>query len=412
MGSISSPLKGKRVGVTGFNARPIAWSAKQAGASVIVSDYWGDDDLSACCDRWIAVLTPTPGARQRQPLDIPLPVALVDNLLYLSKERELDMVLIGSGFDDHSEAVEPLEDLGVLVGCSSAQIERARDFQQLEKLAIQLDIRMPKRRIIESPDDILENPEDFHFPFVVRPTHSGGGSGIRLVHNAEQVIVAFPDKDDDEDSPKRVVQEYVSGIDLSCSVLSSKDPAFSLSVQGQLIGMPTAGRNCGFAYCGNYLPIPLNSEVESKIMEVSETISNKLGLLGSVGFDFVVDKREQVWLMEVNPRIQGSLELIELAGGISVTEMHVRAVKGVLPSTRPELLAGVKMVVYSRREGQVPDLSQFPNTVDRSPAGVMVNIGDPVCSVIELGSSLKQCYKIVSDTASKIQNGITGGPAS
>ncbi|MFW9769194.1 MAG: ATP-grasp domain-containing protein, partial [Candidatus Thorarchaeota archaeon] len=370
MDSIDSPLKGKRVGVIGFNARPIAWSAKQAGASVIVSDYWGDDDLSACCDRWIALLTPTPGVRQRQPLDMPLPEALVDNLLFLSKERELEMVLIGSGFDDHSEAVEPLEDLGVLVGCSSAQINRARDFHRLEKLLKKQDIRMPRRRIVDSPEEILENSDEFEFPFVMRPTHSGGGSGIRLVRSVKQVMTAFPEREESEETAQRVVQEYVSGFDLSCSVLSSGDLALALSVQGQLIGMPTAGRNCGFAYCGNYLPIVLGSEVESKIIDVSESISKKLGLLGSVGLDFVVDKNEEVWLMEVNPRIQGSLELIELAGGVSVTELHVRAVKGVLPSKKPKLRAGVKMVVYSRRDGQVPDLSQFLNTVDRSPKGV------------------------------------------
>jgi len=192
MGSMTSPLKGKRIGVTGFNARPIAWSAKLAGASVIVSDYWGDDDLSTCCDSWIAVLTPTPGVRQRQPLDMPLPVALVDNLLYLAKERQLDMVLIGSGFDDHSEAIEPLEELGLLVGCSSKEMDRARDFERLKEITKQLDILMPGRRIFELPDDITG--ETFEFPCVVRPTHSGGGSGIRLARSVDEILAAFPEK--------------------------------------------------------------------------------------------------------------------------------------------------------------------------------------------------------------------------
>ncbi|MHA2076971.1 MAG: ATP-grasp domain-containing protein [Candidatus Thorarchaeota archaeon] len=405
MVSIASPLKGKQVGVIGFNARPIAWSAKQAGASVIVSDYWGDDDLSSCCDSWIAVLTPTPGARQRQPLDMPLPVALVDNLLYLAKERKLDMVLIGSGFDDYSEAIKPLEDMGLLVGCSSTQIDKARDFPSLEKLAKKLEIYLPKRTVFDTPDEVLEDAVEINFPCVVRPTHSGGGSGIRLARSLEDVTAAFPDRD--EESEPRVVQEYVSGIDVSCSVLSTGDLAQSLSVQGQLIGMPTAGKNCGFAYCGNYHPVNLRSEVEANIIEVSEYVSTKLGLLGSVGIDFVVDKNEQVWLMEVNPRIQGSLELIESAGDISVTEMHVRATRGVLPSERPQLQAGVKMVVYSRQDGTVPDLAKYSNTVDRSPLGVMVNMGDPICTVIEIGSSMKDCYRGASETALAIQNDIS-----
>lgn len=407
MGSISSPLKGKQVGIVGFNARPIAWSAKRAGASVIVSDYWGDDDLSSSCDSWIAVLTPTPGERQRQPLDMPLPVALIDNLLYLAKERDLDMVLIGSGFDDHSEALEPIEDLGILVGCSSAQIQDARNFRKLEKLSKKFGVRMPSRRIFDTPDEIEKIQETLVYPCVVRPTHSGGGSGIRLAHCLDDVIAAFPEKEEDEEPKPRVIQEYLSGMDVSCSVLSTGDLASSLSVQKQLIGMPTAGRNCDFAYCGNALPANLSSDVEPQIVEVSQEICTKLGFLGSIGLDFVVDMKEQVWLMEVNPRIQGSLELIEHAGNISQTEMHVRATRGVLPAEQPRLEAGVKMVVYSRKDGKVPDLTQYPNTVDRSPTGVMVTMGDPICTVIEVGSSIRDCYKRVSEVAQAIQNEVS-----
>jgi predicted ATP-grasp superfamily ATP-dependent carboligase len=337
---------------------------------------------------------------------MPLPVALVDNLLHLLKERQLDMVLIGSGFDDHSEVVEPLEEMGLLVGCSSAQIESARDYRKLEKLAKKLGVRTPGRRIYDTPDEVLKKSDTFDFPCIVRPTHSGGGTGIRLVHNIDEMIAAFPEKDEDDAIEPRVVQEYLSGVDASCSVLTTGDLALSLSVQGQLIGMPTAGRNCGFAYCGNYLPSNLSSNVEVQIIEVSEVVSTKLGLKGSVGLDFVVDKAEQVWLMEVNPRIQGSLELIERAGDISVTEMHVSATNGILPNERPPMKAGVKMVVYSRRDGEVPDLSKFPNTVDRTPPGVMVNLGDPICTIREVGSSLKQCYSVVSHVANSIQQGI------
>jgi predicted ATP-grasp superfamily ATP-dependent carboligase len=404
MGSITSPLKGKRVGVIGFNARPIAWSAKKAGASVIVSDYWGDDDLSACCESWIAVLTPKPGARQRQPLDMPLPVALVDNLLYLAKDKQLDMVLIGSGFDDHSEAIEPLEDLGLVVGCSSSEMDRARDYDRLRKITKKLDVLIPSRRIFNSPDEIEDH--SFEFPCVVRPRHSGGGSGVRLARTKKEIIAAFPEQLDEEELRTRVVQDYVGGSDMSCSVLSTGEIALGLSVQGQLIGMPTAGRNCGFAYCGNYLPSGLTQDLENQIYEIFEEVSTKLGLKGSIGIDFVVDDKEQVWLMEVNPRIQGSLELIELAGNVSVTEMHVRASLGVLPEKRPLLKAGVKMVVYSRRDGVVPDLTQYANTVDRTPQGVRVNLGDPICTIREIGESLKECYRETSRVAELIQRGI------
>ncbi|MFW9964312.1 MAG: ATP-grasp domain-containing protein [Candidatus Sifarchaeia archaeon] len=401
---MSSPLKNKRVGVIGFNARPIACSAKKAGASVFVSDYWGDDDISSCCDDWLAILTPTPGVRQRQPLDVPLHEGLVENLLYLTKERELDYVLIGSGFDDYADALELLHRDGLLIGCAPDQIRRARDFRYLAKKAKSLEIHTPKRLVVETPNEAIDS-EEFAFPYLVRPTHSGGGSGIRLARNPHDVINAFGEPEDDEYQP-RVIQEYVPGIDISSSVLASGKQALTLSVQGQLIGMPTAGRNCDFAYCGNYYPSGLAKEIVYRISEISEVISSKLELYGSVGIDYVVDESNQIWLMEVNPRIQGTLELIETASPLLVTSLHVLAFQGNLPEKIPEINPGVKLIVYSRCDGTVPDLAKFPNIVDRTPKGVMVNMRDPICTVIEVGKSMIDCYRKASETAIAIQEAV------
>ena len=111
--------------------------------------------------------------------------------------------------------------------------------------------------------------------------------------------------------------------------------------------------------------------------------------------------------MEVNPRIQGTLELIEAASDLSMTELHFLASHDVLPEKIPRINPGVKMIVYSRRDGAVPDLAQYPNTLDRTPPGVMVNMRDPICTVIEVGPSMKECYKRASETASAIQRGIS-----
>ncbi len=402
---ISAPLKGKSIGVIGFNARPIACSAKKAGAIVYVSDYWGDEDLSACCDEWIAVLTPTQGARQRQPLDTPLHKALVDNLFYLTHKRELDFVLVGSGFDDYIDALDPLSKEGLLMGCSPTQMRKARDSPSLAKISESLEIGYPKRRIAPTPKKALKVVEEFNFPCLVRPTHSGGGSGIRFARNSKDITGAFGEPEEGQYAT-RLIQEYVRGVDISCSVLAAKDLALTLSVQGQLIGMPSAGRNCGFAYCGNYYPSGLANETVSRIADTSEIISKKLKLSGSVGFDYVVDEVGQIWLMEINPRIQGTLELLEATGNLSITKLHVLASQGVLPETIPEFGPGVKMIVYSSRDGIVPNLAQYFNTVDRTPPGVMVNRGDPICTIIETGTSMRDCYRRASIIARTIQRSV------
>lgn len=401
-----SIIRGKNVGVIGFNARPIAASLKKQGANTFVSDYWGDSDLPDVSDDCIAVLTPVPGIRQRQPLEQPLHLSLVDNFIFLTKNVELDYILIGSGFDDQSDILDTLNERGLLICSSQSAWKNSRDMSLLIRMLASKACKIPQRVELLSVDDLLEKSSMMRFPYLVRPLNSGGGSGIRYISDPNDLKRYSKFKEEANEKEPLVIQEYIRGRDYSCSVLSTGRKAKAVSVQGQLIGSPSSGRNCDFAYCGNYFPSGLDSQNENKIKEISEQLSTELNLKGSIGFDFIVDDSESLWLMEVNPRIQGTLEMLEIAGDISITEQHVRAITqdyiGEIPSFSPT----VKMIVYSRKIGSVPDLSSVPDTFDKSPTGVFVNRGDPICTVIKSSNSIVDCYQKICETAFRIQRAV------
>ncbi len=267
-------------------------------------------------------------------------------------------------------------------------------------------LNIPYRQDIHSGEELLQKSAEIDFPFLIRPSHSGGGSGINYVHRQEDLVRIINRLSIVDEQLHLILQQHIRGKDLSCSVLSTGTEARAVSVQGQLIGLPSAGRNCDFVYCGNIYPSGLDSITEQKIMDVSENLSIELGLKGSIGFDFVVDESNVIWLMEVNPRIQGTLEMIEIAGNISITEQHIRAANNDLIEEIPPLSPSVKMIVYSRRAGCITSLSSFPNTFDKSPIGVLVNKGDPICTVINSGETRLECYLKTHETASDIQRSI------
>ena len=110
--------------------------------------------------------------------------------------------------------------------------------------------------------------------------------------------------------------------------------------------------------------------------------------------------------MEVNPRIQGTLEMLEIAGDISITEQHVKATNQEMIEKIPSFSPTVKMIVYSRITGRITDLSTISDTFDKTPTGVFVNRGDPICTIIKSGRNLADCYNRTYDTAISIQRSI------
>jgi predicted ATP-grasp superfamily ATP-dependent carboligase len=310
------------------------------------------------------------------------------------------------GFDDNTRSLVELEKKIAITGNSTAQMQRARNRLAVEKLAESLGLHIPTSSIARTLDEAHANCDEVGYPCVIRPPSSGGGSGISLITDPSQVDAACWRLQADIESPELIVQQYISGIDGSSCVLSTGTKAAVLSVQGQLIGMPSAGRNCDFVYSGNYMPMRLSENVKQRIMERSVSICTSLELQGTNGIDFLVDKEEKLWFLEVNPRFQGTLEMLERGGSISVTELHTAACNGVLPSESHLFSPSTKLVIFARRNGEVPDLSKYENTVDRSPQGVVVNRGDPVCTVIETSSTLPDCYKSALFTSNAIQRDI------
>lgn len=400
-----SNFEGQKIAVVGFNARPIACSAKRIGAEVFVSDYWGDEDLQSCSTKCIAILDPQPGFRQRQTLESPVHKSLIDNLISLLEGISPDHILIGSGFDDHTHSLARLEKKWRITGNSTKQMKSARDLDTLKKLANEFDLSFPARKVADTQERALSIANDIGYPCVFRPMRTGGGSGITLIDDPKDVSETYRILGPVRGCDDIMIEPLIQGSDVSCSVLSSEDHSSALSVQGQLIGMPSAGRNCDFVYCGNYIPVSLEPQVREKIESTSENLCTSLNLLGSNGIDFIVDKNNKIWLMEINPRIQGTLEMLETSSGVSISKLHIEATQGTITKEKPSFRPCVKLVVFSRWKGKVPLLSNY-DAVDRSPAGVTVQIGDPVCTLIKAGKSVIECYNDTKMTADSIQHDI------
>ena len=406
-------LSNSKIGVIGFNARPIACSLKKMGALVYVSDYWGDDDLPLCSTHWTSVLHPTKGHRQRRRLEKPTRELLIDNFLESFDGYDFDIVIIGSGFDDYPESLQPIARKWVLAGNSISQIRNARNHRKIRDILEEYEIGMPRSWTVNSIDEIQKMTEYVDFPFVIRPATSGGGRGIRFIRNQSDYESIFDHLMTKYE--KILVQEYISGLDFSCSILSTNSEARTISIQGQFIGTPSAGRNCDFVYCGNYIPFELDLPIRKRINEFCEVVCNQLNLIGSNGIDFIIDKNNQIWFLEINPRIQGSMELLELSSGISLVLQHVNASNGNLFTKPLKYSPAVRLVVFARSSGFVPDLNAFKckknsthelRIVDRTPEGVFVKHRDPVCTILSTNQDIHMAYSSAIRVASQINTTI------
>lgn len=376
----------------GLDVAALATSAHNAGYRVHVADFFGDLDVRAVADRSLSLIRQVPGQSCGRVGEAFSAEGVVDLARTLGRDCSYDGILLSSGLEDSPDALKALEDVAPILGNTPDGIIHVRDRRLFETLE-RNDILHPKTHLVSSPTEAAEAVRELGYPVVVKPIAGFGGAGIRLVRSEVELARAVPVEKD------VLVQEYVEGLAASASFMATRDRSMTLTVNKQLLGLLSLGSPEAFSYCGNVVPLDASEALLSKCRDVSGKVAEAFGLVGSNGVDLVIDGAGRPWVVEVNPRFQGTLECVERVLGINLVEAHIDACRsGRLPVLGREDGYCIRLVLYGRERSAVPDLRLFPEVRDIPVPGVIVEKGEPLCSVVvkeeDSGSALLRGFEV------------------
>jgi len=393
--------------VIGVDVASLAASARRAGYKVYAVDYFGDQDLRRVCEETLSIVEQREGRScGRLSLDFN-PDALLQLARSLLKKRSIDAALLSSGLEDFPNILFKLFDLVPILGNPPELIQRVRDkeefFHQLKRLGIQ----HPETAVAEDFKEARRKSKEIGYPVVVKPIRSFAGAGIRKVKNLREFERAF--KEVSLLNEAVLVQEYISGMAASASLISSGQKVSTLTVNEQLIGIRAIGQQEPFGYCWNVVPLSAAKTVVDECRSIAEKIVLHFGLIGSNGVDLVVSEDGRPNVIEVNPRFQGTLECVERVLRMNVVDAHVKVcTQATLPTIPDEISCYcTRLILFAPQRSTVPDLNGFEGVRDLPLPGVIVEKGEPVCSIIAEGasrdSSFKEANKIVKSIVKLLQ---------
>ena len=343
--------------IVGYSVRHIACSAARAGHKVYAADSFCDLDLEACSNG-IALLP--------QPLD----ALQAEGLIQTNVERfSPDAVVLGPGLEETRVN-------GVCV--LNNPPEKAALVSDKLWLAGWLEERgFPFIHTRESPENIS-------FPAVVKPRKGAGGIGCKLVKRSADMKL----------DGGMIIQDWLSGTPASVSVIGTGRDSRAIAVNEQLIGASWAGAD-PFRYSGNISPLELSApasckcKLQPEMARMAEEIVSELELVGSNGVDFLLTERGPV-VVEVNPRFQGSLDVVEMSTGKNVFQSHVDAFEGILPDKPESKMVAGRAILFADECVKIGELltrwitgKDWITDVPRS--GSVIKKNDPVASVLATG---------------------------
>ena len=218
-----------------------------------------------------------------------------------------------------------LSDFSPYIRIPLAQYEKltlTRNKFNLLTHAQKVGIPCPKTLIINTPDDVELNIQKLSFPLVLKPVIGTGGHGICYALNKDacyehynSMLVKYG---------QFLMQDYIPGNDYyGVSVIFNTHNKMRCAfVHKKLRQYPISGGASTYAVSVKF----------PKLVEIAEALLSSIGWYGSANIDFKIDERDNIpKLMEVNPRLWGSLQLA-VASGINIPYLlYQLAVHGDIP---------------------------------------------------------------------------------
>lgn len=375
--------------VVGANTRPVACSLNQAGYNVYSSDYFGCEDIKPCVKEFRSILKSTP----HESTGFFSEKFSQDKLQEIADEfiDDVDHIICCSGADP-----KQFPKTKVLGNRNISNVENKYKLYKTLKKRFSGLIKVPETYFVDSLEEAHEIVMDQPMKkFLIKPIHGNGGVGI--INFTSQVTTM--------DFNGVLLQEIVDGPNISASVISNVDEARTILINWQLIGKKSLGQLENYGYCGNITPYNgMDQKSIDNLKTISEDIILKLGLIGSNGLDIII-KDNDPYLIEINPRIQGSFEVAELSLGINMAQTHINACNdSLIEIPKPKCFA-MKQVVFAMERSLIGDVNQ-PGIYDLPTKNTIIEKGEPVATVINSGKILENTLKTGNELVSSLYQNI------
>ena len=252
----------------------------------------------------------------------PLTVEDVMNVIHLEKPKG---IVVSLGGQTAINLAEPLHALGVpIVGTDVEAIRNAEDRGCFEKIMEELGIPQPEAEAVTDIEQGVRAAERIGYPVLVRPSYVLGGRAMQIVSNEEalrhylQTAVEV-----NADSPV-LVDRYIMGKELEVDAICDGEQVF---VPGIMEHVEKTGIHSGDSI-SVYPTFSVSQAVKDQILDYTVRLGLRIGIVGLYNIQFICDKDDKVYIIEVNPRSSRTVPFLSKSTGVQMAHIATQVILG------------------------------------------------------------------------------------
>lgn len=255
------------------------------------------------------------------------PYLNIDAIIKVAKANQVDAIHPGYGFlSENAEFAQKCENNGIIfIGPKVSVLKSLGDKVKAKEVAVSRNIPIIRssERELESVEIALEEAEKIGYPVMLKAASGGGGRGMRVIQNEEQLRSGFPESKrealnsfgDDTvflekfvEDPKHIEIQIVADAHGNMVHLFERDCSVQRRYQKVIEFAPSYG---------------LSQELKDKLYHYALEICRAVDYNNIGTVEFLVDQQGNIFFIEVNPRIQVEHTVTEIITNIDLVKTQI-----------------------------------------------------------------------------------------
>ncbi|MBQ9844324.1 MAG: ATP-grasp domain-containing protein, partial [Oscillospiraceae bacterium] len=181
-----------------------------------------------------------------------------------------------------------------------------------------------KGKAVTNMEDGIAAAAEIGYPVLVRPSFVLGGRAMQIVANDAQLRHYLQTAVEiDEDKPV-LVDKYIEGREVEIDAICDGRDVF---VPGIMELVERTGVHSGDSV-SVYPSFSISNKVKGIILQYAKKLGLGIGIVGLFNIQFIVDKDDNVFIIEVNPRSSRTVPFLSKATGYSLADIATEVILG------------------------------------------------------------------------------------
>ena len=252
----------------------------------------------------------------------PLTVEDVMNIVELEKPEG---VVAALGGQTAINLAGPLSKLGVkIIGTDVNAIEKAENRDAFERVMKDLELLQPRGEAVTNIEDGIKVAKEIGYPVLVRPSYVLGGRAMQIVSNQRALEKYLKTAVEINTEQPVLVDKYITGKELEVDAVCDGKDVF---IPGIMEHVEKTGIHSGDSI-SVYPTFSVSQKAKDIIIDYTVKLGLGIGIVGLYNIQFIVDKNEDVYVIEVNPRSSRTVPFISKSTGYSLADIGTLVMLG------------------------------------------------------------------------------------